>query len=303
MTPRPGRIVAGVVVQGAAHLAGAQGCQDAFRAAASPDGATLVLAVADGAGSRERGALGAHLAVDTACRLLAADPPPPGAEAAEWTAWLDGRTDAVLAAHQRAVQALLAAERGDGGTAGGEPGDGGERDGKQGDGKAGARGGADALATTLAAAVIRPPWVGFLQVGDCFGTVLTCPQGKEGKEGEEGDQARLALPPQPTAFLSTPGVRERAVTLVLCEPRLTGVVLATDGCAPLVLDAPSVHGRPGADGPQPSPRFFGPLAARLRAGRGDATPLQALLLAPGAARSGDDLTVLCALSPGGAPWR
>ncbi|MFD5566097.1 protein phosphatase 2C domain-containing protein [Kitasatospora griseola] len=277
------RIVAGAVVQGAGHLATGLGCQDAFRAAAAPDSSALVLAVADGAGSRERSALGAHLAVDVACRrLLAVEPPSADAAPADWQAWLDERAGAVLDGWLAAVRALLAAEGPD-----------------DGDDPGGAGGGTreQTLAATLAAAVIRPPWVAFLQVGDCFGAVLSRP------DGDRGELCRLALPAQrPADFLSTPGARERAVTSVLHEPSLSGVVLATDGCAPLALDHPSVLGLPPEHGPAPSPRFFQPLAAALRANGGDAQPLHALLSGPDAARSGDDLTVLCALSPGGGPW-
>ncbi|MEV7215785.1 protein phosphatase 2C domain-containing protein [Kitasatospora cineracea] len=280
----PGRrIVAGAVVQGAGHLATGRGCQDAFRVAAAPDGSALVLAVADGAGSRERSALGAHLAVDAACRHLLATPPPPAdAGAADWRAWLDERSGAVLDGWSTAVRALLAA---DGRAAAGDPDGGGTGSGEQ------------TLAATLAAAVLRPPWVVFLQVGDCFGAVLSRP------DGHRGEVCRLALPAQrPADFLSTPGAGERAVTSVLYEPSLSGVVLATDGCAPLALDHPSVLGLPPEHGPVPSARFFQPLAAALRANGGDAQPLHALLSGPEAARSGDDLTVLCALAPGGGPW-
>ncbi|MBO1416194.1 protein phosphatase 2C domain-containing protein [Streptomyces sp. FH025] len=263
------------MVQGTGHLATGRGCQDAFKAAASPDGSALVLAVADGAGSRARSALGAHLAVDLACRLLAGDPPSPDADEDGWRDWLDGRAGAVLDGYLGAVRALLATEA---------PEDGGGDD-------------EDALAATLAAAVIRPPWVALLQVGDCFGTVLTRP------DGDRGELCRLALPPRrPADFLSSPDARERMVTAVLHEPRLSGVVLATDGCAPLALDHPSVEGLPVEHGPLASPRFFRPLAAALRANGGDAEPLRALLSGPRAARSGDDLTVLCAFSPDGGPW-
>ncbi|GAB2719686.1 protein phosphatase 2C domain-containing protein [Kitasatospora kifunensis] len=278
-----GRIVAGAVVQGTSHLATGRGCQDAFRAASSPDGSALILAVADGAGSRERSALGAHLAVDVACRLLAADPPSADAGPAEWAAWLGERAGAVLDAYLLGVRALLGAE-GQGSGAG---------EGSQGPAGAAEEG---TLAAALAAALVRPPWVAFLQVGDCFGAVLT-------RQDGEQEQCRLALPAQhPADFLSTPGARDRVVTSVLHERWLSGVVLATDGCAPLALDHPSVLGLPVESGPLPSPRFFQPLAAALRANGGNAEPLRALLSGPQAARSGDDLTVLCALSPGGGPW-
>ncbi|MET9398958.1 protein phosphatase 2C domain-containing protein [Kitasatospora sp. NPDC002965] len=310
-------IVAGAVVQGTGHLASGRGCQDAFKAAAghggggpaTTGGRPLVLAVADGAGSRDRSALGAHLAVDAACRLLATDVPPADGGAAVWRGWIGERSVAVVDAYLRAVRAVLAADHPD-------PAD--DADDADDTGMVGAAGTVDsaqadegALAATLVAAVLRPPWVAFLALGDCFATVLTRTRpgddndghGGDGDEGSHGERCRLVLPPRtPAVFLSTPGARASVTTLVLREPDLSGVVLATDGCAPLALDHPSVLGLPDDHGPLAAPDFFGPLAALLRANGGDAEPLRALLSGPAAARSGDDLTVLCALCPDGARW-
>lgn len=299
-TGRTSPILTGAVVQGTAHLATGRGCQDAFKAVAA--GQALVLAVADGAGSRDRSALGAHLAVDTACRLLAVDVPSAEDDAAAWRAWIGVRAVAVVDGYLRAVRALLGAEQAERA----EQAEAAERAEEAEQAEQGDRPPQEgALAATLAAAVLRPPWVAFLSVGDCFGTVLTRTNGSPGSPGGQGpdddERCRLALPPRtPPVFLSTPGVRERVDTLVLHEPDLSGVVLATDGCAPLALDHPSVHGLPAAAGPLASPRFFCSLAAELRANGGDAEPLRALLSGPQAARSGDDLTVLCALLTGGA---
>ncbi|WP_327674514.1 protein phosphatase 2C domain-containing protein [Kitasatospora sp. NBC_00458] len=328
-----GPIVAGAVVQGTAHLARGRGCQDAFKAVSGQGGPPpggrgnppVVLAVADGAGSRDRSALGAHLAVDAACRLLAAGVPPADGDAAAWRAWIGERSVAVLDAYLRAVRAVLAADRPTGAPQPDGPGvaDGpGAADGPGGtDGPGGAHAPDEgALAATLAAAVLRPPWVALLSVGDCFATVLTRPgsgddhdgigtdaEGTDGGDRGGGDrgaeQCRLVLPPHtPAVFLSSPGARDRLTTLVLREPDLSGVVLATDGCAPLALDHPSALGLPDRHGPLAAPDFFRPLAAVLRANGGDAAPLRALLSGPSAGRSGDDLTVLCALLPDGARW-
>lgn len=262
-------IVAGAVVQGTGHLAAGRGCQDAFKAADA--GEAVVLAVADGAGSRERSALGAHLAVDAACRVLAEGVP--GAEDAPeaWTGWAAARGARLVAEYLGATQAVLGATTG-------EPADTG------------------ALAATVAAAVMRPPWVAFVSVGDCFGTVLT-------QEAGAAERCHLVLPPPAPggpgpAFLSSPGAALRVRTFVVWEPQLSGVVLATDGCAALSLDHPGVHGLPPEAGPVPSTRFFCGLAATLRANGGDAEPLRALLSGPAAARTGDDLTVLCAVLDG-----
>ncbi|MGW0186260.1 protein phosphatase 2C domain-containing protein [Streptomyces sp. NPDC003362] len=267
-------IVAGASVQGTGHLAAGQGCQDAFKAVEAGD--TVVLAVADGAGGRERSALGAHLAVDTACRVLAEDVPGPKDPPETWTRWIAETGARVVADHRRAVGSLLAATTPD------RPVD------------------AGALAATLAAAVVRPPWAAFVSVGDCFGTVLT----REPAGTDPAERCHLVLPPPAPGgpgpvFLSSPGAALRTRTFVVWEPHLSGVVLATDGCAALTLDHPSVHRLPPHAGPLPSARFFGGLAATLRANGGDAEPLRALLSGPQAARSGDDLTVLCALTDGG----
>jgi hypothetical protein len=45
----------------------------------------------------------------------------------------------------------------------------------------------------------------------------------------------------------------------------------------------------------PSPRFFDGCTRLLRDNGGDGGPLRDLLSGPAAARSGDDLTLLCAL--------
>ncbi|QFR96183.1 protein phosphatase 2C domain-containing protein [Streptomyces tsukubensis] len=418
-------IVAGAAVQGTGHLAAGQGCQDAFKAVDL--GGTAVLAVADGAGGRERSALGAHIAVDTACRVLAEDIPDAGGDPEAWTRWIAGAGARVVEEYLRSVTALLptmvAATRagtglqrkdvgvsvraadGSGAGAAGTYGDGSGGSGPSGgDGSAGfgpspggsragfgpsggdrplvapVSGGAEpvdaravgvppvdvgALAATLVAAVVRPPWVAFVSVGDCFGTVLTRtaadagagPATVTGTTGSGGtgsgvgagagsragsgsdsgtdsgagagsrtdsgagpragmdaaagpasdavERCHLVLPPAGSegpgsgpVFLSSPGAALRARSFVVWEPELSGVVLATDGCVPLSLDHPSARELPLEAGPLPSERFFCGLASVLRGNDGDAEPLRALLSGPGAARTGDDLTVLCALVDG-----
>ncbi|MGW3203802.1 protein phosphatase 2C domain-containing protein [Streptomyces sp. NPDC001135] len=257
-------IIAGASVQGTAHLATGQGCQDAFKAVDLGD--TAVLAVSDGASSRDRSALGAHIAVDAACRLLAQDIPDADASPEAWTAWAAGRGKRVVEEYLRAVTGVL----GTSGTP--DPG---------------------TLAATLAAAVVRPPWVALLSLGDCFGTLVT-----------RDDRCHLVLPPPavPPPFLSSPGAALRLRSFAVWEPELSAVVLATDGCAALTLDHPSVHRLPPEAGPLPAGRFFLGLAATLRANHGDAEPLRRRLSGPEAGRTGDDLTVLCALVEGGGAW-
>ncbi|MGW3564218.1 protein phosphatase 2C domain-containing protein [Streptomyces sp. NPDC000941] len=282
-------IVAGASVQGTAHLAAGQGCQDAFKAIDLGD--TAVLAVSDGASSRDRSALGAHIAVDAACRLLTEDIPDAGETPEAWTRWIAGRGQRVVEEYLRAVSGVLGTEPGVLGT---EPGVLGTEPGSA-DSGAAEPGSADpgALAATLTAAVVAPPWVAFVSIGDGFGTLLT-----------RDDRCHLVLPP-PTGspvFLSSPGAALRIRTFVAWEPELGGVVLATDGCAALTLDHPSVRQLGPEAGPLPAERFFLGLAATLRQNHGDAEPLRHRLSGPEAGRTGDDLTVLCALVEGGRPW-
>ena len=74
--PGPWPFVSGATVQGSDHRAVARGNEDAFRAAVPADRESVVIAVADGAGGQQRGALGAQFAVDAACRMLLLDRPP-----------------------------------------------------------------------------------------------------------------------------------------------------------------------------------------------------------------------------------
>jgi hypothetical protein len=277
-------IIAGSAVQGTAHLAAAQGCQDAFKAVDLGDRGAAVLAVSDGAGSRDRSALGAHLAVDAACRLLARDVPGAGAAPERWTRWTAERGRRVVGEYLRAVAGVLAADTGPADTGPADP-----------DAVDPARADTDpagpgALAATLTAAVVAPPWVAFVSLGDGFGTLLT-----------RDDRSHLVLPPPaaPAPFLSSPGAELRVRTFTVWEPDLAGVFLATDGLAALALDHPSVRGLPPEAGPQPAGRFFSGVAAALRASGGDAEPLRRLLSGPEAGRTGDDLTLLCALGEEG----
>jgi hypothetical protein len=281
---RRGLFVSGAVVQGTDHLAAGIGCQDALKSARCEGGEGVVLAVADGAGSRDRSALGAHLAVDTACRILARDLPSGGLDGAVWTEWISRRAKEVVDAWLRATRALPAAAAYEEGAVGAHfPRDGGAD-----------RSGPGEFAATLAAAVVRPPWAAFLCVGNCFGTVLTM------DSDSTRERCHLVLPPpderHSSVFLSSPGARTRVRSFALWDPDLTGVMLATDGCVPLTLDHPDVHGLPPTAGPLPSARFFVGLATALRDNGGDAEPLRALLCSAEAGRSGDDLTVLCALT-------
>ena len=106
---------------------------------------------------------------------------------------------------------------------------------------------ADELGATLVAAVVCPPWAGFLSVGDSFAAMLTA---------GPPEACRLVvsprIDPRGTDFLSAPWAKEMLHCVVLRDERLSGVVLATDGVAALALDHPAAHGLDPASGPQPA---------------------------------------------------
>jgi hypothetical protein len=147
------------------------------------------------------------------------------------------------------------------------------------------------LGATLSAAVICPPWAGFVSVGDGFGAILTA---------GPPEMCQVVLPPRidprGTDFLSAPWATDMVQCLVIRDRRLSGVVLATDGCASLAFDHPAALGLDPAAGPQPSAAFFTGLAADIRAVDGDAEPIHRLLTGTLADSCTDDLTVLFALA-------
>lgn len=254
--------VAGASVQGRDHRATGRENQDAFAARSCQDGAALLLAVSDGAGSQPRSALGSHIAVDAACRVLAQRMPEVDDSADAWQSWLSAAGQRVIEEYRTVAAAACGS---------GEPRE---------------------LAATLVAAAIRPPWVAFLSIGDSFATVLT---------GGSPERCQLILPPRldprGTDFLSAPWATEMIRSVVLRDEQLSGVVLATDGCAALALDHPASLGLgPARGGPLPAAGFFTGLAAAVRALDGDAEPIHQLLTGDDAARCPDDLTVLCALA-------
>ncbi|NGN68007.1 protein phosphatase 2C domain-containing protein [Streptomyces sp. A7024] len=294
-----GFVVSGAAVAGARHRAGGAGGQDAFRAVPTADGSAVVLAVADGAGRRPRSALGAQLAVDTACALLAEDVPGSSGDEAgpeAWTGWISGRAQAVALRCRTVAEALMAAE-GSGAPdpmrASGGPGEALRR---VASGPTELRPDPADLAAALVAAVFRPPWAAFVSLGDCTATVLT-------RDPGEAERCRTVLPPPDgrgaPAFAYTPEAELRARSFALWDPALSGVVLASDGCTPMVFEHPSAAGLPATAGPQPAPRFFCSLAQVLRERAGHAEPLRALLSGAEAERGGDDMAVLCALLGGG----
>jgi len=260
----PWPFVAGASVQGRDHRMGGRENQDAFGARVCADGQALVLAVSDGAGSRPRSALGSHIAVDSAVRVLGDGMPGADGTDGQWQSWLSGAACAIVDDYLRIAAVASTATTP-------EP--------------------PEELAATLTAAVVCPPWVAFVSVGDSFGAVLTA---------GPPERCQLVLPPRidprGTDFISSPWAKDMLRCLVLRDPQLSGVVLTTDGCATLALDHPTAVGLDPASGPQPSAAFFVGLAAAVRADGGDSEPIHRLLTGEPAIRCTDDLTVLCALA-------
>jgi hypothetical protein len=257
----PWPFVAGASVQGSHHLASGRENQDAFHSSVTGDGRAIVLAIADGAGSRPRAALGSQLAVDVACRRLTCQVPEADRCVADWQSWLSAAGQSVITDYLRVAAAA---------------------------------GPVSELAATLTAVIICPPWAGFLSIGDCFGAVIT---------GGPPGRCQLVAPPEADAgftyFLSSPSAEDKMRSVLIRDPELSGVVLATDGCAALAFDHPAHHGLPPSAGPQPAAGFFIGLADAVRASQGDAAPIHRLLTSEQAARCADDLTVLCALTAAG----
>jgi Protein phosphatase 2C len=256
--PWPHRV--GCSLTGSLHRRRGTGCQDAFRITASADGA-LALAVADGAGSRERSALGAQLAVDAAVRVLGRAVPTGSASAERWAEWAGDAAESIVREYERVAAPCLV------------------------------DGPVDALMTTLAAAVIRPPWAAFVAVGDCFAAVLTDEGGPT-----ESVACHLVTPPGSPEFLG--GALGSAVprAFALWDEALCGVVLASDGCKAAALDHPQLHGLAPSAGPQPAAGFYRAVARMARAPQGGREPLLAEFSRALAERSVDDATVVGAFA-------
>lgn len=264
--PPDWRVVAASAT-GGRHLEAARENQDAW-VYRSLNGGRFVVAVADGAGSREYSAIGSRLAVhaasDSARPLLAAGPPE---DAVGWSRFASGWAQACTAAYAALVVAasgVFAAARADG-----EPGTAG-------------------FATTLLAVLASPPWFGYLAVGDSFLVARREPGG-----------VHLVVPPPPaphravTSFLTAAGNGAVLRSGVIADARLTGLALCTDGMAEAVLDSDR-----GPDGevrylaPAEFAGYFEVFADPKRS----ATELTDSLHSPDvAATSGDDKTMVLAV--------
>jgi hypothetical protein len=216
--PAPWR-VSGVSIPGFGHLGEAAPCQDAHRHHIDPTGGTVVLAVADGAGSEERASEGSALAVGMAVEVLKerlGRSGPPGTDAA-WQVLLEEATEEIFIRFLRVVDQVLL-------PANGKPG--------EGSGAWDPPADREALATTLTVVVLAVPWLGFISLGDGFVVVET-----------EFRDLHLVVPPQrdgmyanETTFLTSRNGRARTTVEHAWEPAVTGVALCTDGLAQASLD-------------------------------------------------------------------
>jgi hypothetical protein len=205
------RILAGSVA-GGAHARAGVGGQDAF--AVEQIGGTLLVVVADGAGSMALAGVGAPLAVAIARRRLGARwRAGPGDlagddedTAAAWHAYLGSTGDAVLRQFRRAATALARTRH---------------------------SGRADDLGTTLTAVVAHPPWLAVFAVGDGFVVTRATDGHLDLLLAPPGGVDR---PPGGTALLTSPGARAAARRIVTRIPDLTGVAVGTDGLDKLVLE-------------------------------------------------------------------
>lgn len=137
--------------------------------------------------------------------------------------------------------------------------------------------------STLVLAILKPPWLGVLQVGDGFVVIET-----EGKSS-----SLLEPPPQPSGdanvvtFLTSPSAVPKIT--IRCLPELTGVALSSDGLDTVAIDPTTAS---------PVEGLFGPLFEGVRSGSWDSLRVVGLLRDPRVLEGTfDDVTLLTAAGP------
>ena len=210
------RVVA-TSLTGGSHLKCGTECQDSHRHRFLDNG-TLLLSVADGAGSASRSAEGSAIAAGTAIALLEEKLRKRGVPDTS-SAWEAVARDTL---HQT-VERLRMAVRALAGDAA-NPKD---------------------FATTLSVVVLAGPWIVYAGVGDGFLVLQT-----------RDTQLFLPVPPQQVGeyrneavFLTTESWEEYASVMPIWDPECSGVALSTDGLVRAVL----VHQRPPRNLPGGSP--------------------------------------------------
>jgi hypothetical protein len=251
--------VRGFSIQGYAHLKEGSPCQDAYRQATV--GSSLVLAVADGAGSRPRSAEGAAILVTAATEVLTSMLRAPG-----------DQSDAQLlkvrlpAAYERIRGRFLKQAT----LLGGE-------------------GQAGEFAATLVAAVVTERLIGIIQVGDGF--VVTRTVNRLGKTSyhllsrpEVGGQYS-----NETVFVTSSAATD-PVTECVVETGLTGIMLSTDGLMPAALAYS--NGKPEAVNED----FTGRVLSHIDEDESDPRKVIRTMMSDGVVGlTGDDLTLLAAV--------
>ncbi|WP_353957062.1 protein phosphatase 2C domain-containing protein [uncultured Ornithinimicrobium sp.] len=231
------------------------GCQDRWAVEFLEDAA--VIAVADGAGSAKYGGLGAELAVEAACAMakeLLVRAPTSGER---WHDLLRTHATETSTKHQEAVDSLRP--------------------------HLGAR--SEAFSTTLSVAFLRPPWVGYWAIGDCF-VVLRSAFGLISLLAEPH---RFGDVESTTHFLSPANVEaaSRIQTEVAWLADLDSVAIASDGLWDATVDAhPFEAGRR-----VPLTSTYAKIFDHAKTTR-SLSELHELLVGPFESRSGDDKTIV-----------
>jgi hypothetical protein len=251
--------VRGFSIQGYSHLMEGSPCQDAYRQATV--GTSVVLAVADGAGSRPRSAEGAALLVTLTTDMLTGMLKAPGgpADGRLLRARLGQAYDRIR--EQFLQKATLLA----------------------GEGRAGE------FAATLIGAVVCDGMIGIIQVGDGFAVVR-----RVNRQGV----TRYHLLSQPavtgqysneTIFVTSDAA---ATPLIRCavDDGITGILLSTDGLMPAALTRDPGHPETvNAD-------FVERVLSHLDGDNHDPRLVVRTMLSDGVVgRTGDDLTLLAAV--------
>ncbi|RZT17506.1 protein phosphatase 2C-like protein [Kribbella sp. VKM Ac-2569] len=205
----PGWLVTGVSVPGGRHAAAAQANQDSWLYRQLAD-EMFVIAVADGAGSRPRSAVGSRIAVESAfASAVAALSAQERTHRQDWVEFAARWAGACRAVFEQAVTPIAAALS---------------------DGIS-EKLSLDDFACTLLAVLAAPPWYCYITVGDCFAVVCRRPGG-----------AHLVVPPamagsrDSTTFLGTPRAATEMLSGVIEDPALSGMALCSDGLIEATLD-------------------------------------------------------------------
>lgn len=187
--------VRGVSVDGYSHRRKGVPCQDAC--AYEIGDQVVVLAVADGAGSRPRSDQGSKLAVSLATRHFSQVP--------ERTADVDG---VLRGAFQRVREDFLKETGSD----------------------------ADDFATTLTVMTLTRSWLGYVSVGDGFVVIRAGQENGKPQYHVLPQPEAVSEYSNETVFLTSGQAPRRVIVECLRDPGVNGVLLSTDGLAQAALD-------------------------------------------------------------------